>query len=263
MLRKSSQFINACKNNNLEKIKKIVNDMNDINKLTCKDNVTGLMIAYSWGDSDICKYLLENNANVNAVDNKGNNCLFYTCEHSLKIIKDLIKYGINLNHQNNEGQTCLHYLFIDHSIAPTDFGYNDTKEDILQIGTNVNIIDNYGNTCFYYACKYGYLKFLKLNKNAIQNINHINDNGETYLHAVNTSNVDIIIFLVENKININKKDNNGKTYLRKACGVGNTDLVRYLLNHGAKPDESCIEIAKRSRYITIEHLLHNSIVISD
>jgi len=46
-------------------------------------------------------------------------------------------------------------------------------------------------------------------------------------------NKNLINYLVEHELDINKENQNGKTSLLNACRSGNEDLVQYLVDHRA------------------------------
>jgi cell wall assembly regulator SMI1 len=67
-----------------------------------------LIIAAKNGYSEICEYLLNNGADVNREDEKGNTALISaaTYGHS-KVVEVLLRYDVDSNHQNKAGQTAI------------------------------------------------------------------------------------------------------------------------------------------------------------
>lgn len=83
----------------------------DVNQ-TDKAGISLLMLATGRGDWDIAKYLVENGANVNAVDNGGRNALFYLYENNEpdeKLLQYLIAQGVNVNNLDKSGKNVLFY----------------------------------------------------------------------------------------------------------------------------------------------------------
>jgi ankyrin repeat protein len=65
------------------------------------------------GDPEMVNLLLDGGANVNAVDNNGDNSLYLALNlplhfHKIIIVQRLLDSGVNVNHQNHDGWTPLH-----------------------------------------------------------------------------------------------------------------------------------------------------------
>ena len=77
------------------------------------------------------------------------------------------------------------------------------------------------------------MKYLVKEKGA--DVNKENNNGQTPLFSVCTyGNSEIVKYLVEHGANVNKADKDGKTPLFDACWDGNLEIVKYLAEHGAQ-----------------------------
>lgn len=71
-----------------------------------------LMLAVKRGSLDAAKYLVDNGANVNAVDDEGHNVLFYLYkdyEPDKRLLQYLIAQGVNVNHLDQSGRNVLFY----------------------------------------------------------------------------------------------------------------------------------------------------------
>lgn len=66
---------------------------------------TPFLGAYNWKRFEIAEWFLQNGANVNAVDPKGNTALYYAVKrkHPDEVIKMLLKFGADMNHENKDG----------------------------------------------------------------------------------------------------------------------------------------------------------------
>jgi len=170
---KNYSLIFACKKNDIEKVKFLINHAN-------KNN-----------------YIL----NINEKDNDGNYpLLLATLKNNNKMVKLLIEYGTNkkilldVNEKNNDGLSPLIYACIN--------GNENIVKLLIENGADINIEDNQGYTPFTVAC-------IKEDKNLITclidlgvNIFYKNKNGKTTLEIVNNNENENIIKYIKDKMNI-------------------------------------------------------------
>ena len=119
-LQANIQLLVATKNDDLERVKELIEFGVDINYKNHRGE-TPLNIAASMSYLDIVKYLIKKNADVNIVDNRGDNALMMPAiENHLDIVKELIKAKINIDNINKDGMTVL--LYISRFYASSTFG---------------------------------------------------------------------------------------------------------------------------------------------
>ena len=111
---------------------------------------------------------------------------------------------------------------------------NDNRVDI-------NKADKHGETPFCVACENGHLDIVKLfiNDNRID-VNQTSDNCQTpFCVACYLGKTEVVKYLLESgrEIDINKKDNDGKTGLDWAREKGNTDIVELIESFQKKIEE--------------------------
>ena len=109
MSSKEEEFWNACDENDLEKVKELSNQIDDIN---WGNNFgwTGLIISCNNGNKEIVEYLISHpKINVNKEDKHGRTPLFIACwEGKEEIVKILLKdERVNVNKEDNDGRTPL------------------------------------------------------------------------------------------------------------------------------------------------------------
>lgn len=168
-------FIEACINGDLYKVKCFIKNRVDINaKGDC--SWTALMYA-SWNNRlEIVKFLIENVANLNEKDKDGNTALILASSNGhLEVTKYLIDNGANVNIKNNQNETVLITMLI--SCIKT-FKENKVNEHIvlnrcfkivkclIENGADVNIKNNEGKTALDLAEENGYEEIAEILKNA-------------------------------------------------------------------------------------------------
>jgi len=91
---------------------------------------TPFMAAYNWKKLNVARWFLENGADVNFADAKGNTCLWYAVKrkHPDEQIKMLLQFGADPEKENNEG------------ISPRKLAEMNRQRKILSLlnGTNTN-----------------------------------------------------------------------------------------------------------------------------
>lgn len=192
-------FLTLIKSNDIEKVKLFLKAGMDSNTKELEDkswySKTSLMIAAASGYEELTSLLIENGADVNALDDKGRNVLWPVIDaNKPNVIKILVNNGLNIEYKEpKENGTAIFYAVTNNRV------------DIVKI-----LIENGANI-----------------KETI--------GGGTLLHLAAYKNVNAEIFktLVEKGLDINVKDNYGMTPLHMAIGFSNEDAVKTLLDLGA------------------------------
>lgn len=103
------QFLTACSNNNIKKVKEIVNsNPKFINKSSGKFKITPLQRAVLTNSYDVIRFLLKNNANPNkSTSEKITPLIMASVKGDLISVKLLLKYGANTNKRSIKGKTAI------------------------------------------------------------------------------------------------------------------------------------------------------------
>lgn len=146
-----AQFMTACKNGNLDDVKKFIKKGADVNHVYLA-GLTPLMVACSAQNLSIVKYLFKKGADVNAKDNLGDTPLIKACmQNALDIIKFLVEKKADVNAENKQKNTPLHFVcssfnekFI-YAIVPW----------LVKYGANLDAVNALGKKPSYYLDRPG------------------------------------------------------------------------------------------------------------
>jgi ankyrin repeat protein len=188
----------AVKNNEIKKVKTLLDDGKiDINMVDDdSDNV--LMYAALYAQPEIMEMLLKKGAKVDSRNKSGQTALMW-CTNEKDKMALLLKYGADINARSNTGNTVLH---------------------IASVGVN----------------KYEIVKFLLDNGADVLAVNQRKET--VLMRAAMFGDTATISLLLRNGIDINARDQGGSTALIQAIDNSNRAVVLQLLESGANPDFS-------------------------
>lgn len=259
--------------------------------------VTAFMIAAMRGNQDACYLLLEAGANINERDDQGETALILIADYKKnhKMIKCLIKLGLNVNEQDNEGMTALMYasfynrydnarvLLLNH--ADTEIRDKNGRTAIMHAITNkatktfdllllagarTDVVDQSGKSLLVLDAEHGYMHTLACLARQGLNPGVVDENGRTLLMiaAQKGLSADAVVALINAGVNIEAKDNFGKTALMYAAEYGGN--VQNLIESGANIEARDIYgqtalmwAAKCNKYRLIKTLIDNGSNIDD
>jgi len=182
-------------------------------------------IAFSVLDLQSIKHLLEHGADPFITDDESITCVHWAAHHGEADIFQLLlehKARDLINAKDNEGETPLHWL-LKSTTASTA-----VLELLLENGADINAKDNSSQGPLYEAVNAGNQVAVKI---LIERGVSINDQedifGRTALHvAVDATNLDMTVILVEGKAEVDIRDKNGMTPLAIAAQKGLTQIVQ-------------------------------------
>ena len=230
------ELFKAVKNNDIEKVKKLVEYGTDINDKNYKDE-TALFIALEKGYLEIVKHLVEHGADVNAECYDETALMIASEKGYLEIVKYLVEEkGMDINHADDKGWTALTC-----SITGKSFGI---FKYLVEHGANINVKDKYGKTVLDLAFSlevhtYRQLKeYLEIVKYLLDKDVDINVENEFRLNdlivkASGWGDLELVKCLLDKGVDINSKDSGSDTALMRACYYGKLEVVKYLIKNGA------------------------------
>lgn len=237
---------------------------NGVNKLT-HDGRTYIFWAAYKNNMSIVKYLLDNGAKTDVIDDKGYSLLNFTAVAGVEnkklydlliangadVLKDktpkgadallliipklkdftMVKYftnkGLNLNSTDNNGDGAFNYT--------AQSGNKEMLELLIKKGLPYKILNKKGGNAMLFATRgsrsgYNTLKFFKYLQNLGINPNITNKEGKTPLHNLSYRNTDVATYnyFIDKGVDVNQTDKNGNTSLLNASGRNSLEIVKLL-----------------------------------
>jgi ankyrin repeat protein len=151
-------LIYACDIDNFELVKYLIEKGLDINTKNYKGD-NPLLISCIWPYIVPIENLIkEYKADIHVTDNDGNTPLHlvFDCEYpEIEIVEFLLDNGANINAKNNRGENVLRY-------ACEHYGIEDIIKLLIEKGADINMKDNKGRTALKAACEIEDLPVVKL-----------------------------------------------------------------------------------------------------
>ncbi|VDN96723.1 unnamed protein product [Rodentolepis nana] len=145
---------------------------------------------------------------------------------NLEIVKRLLDNTANINAVDVNGETPL--------MKAIRFGHLGCINQLVQHGADVNICDKYGNAPIHRAIQLGRLDIIQLLHRNNANSNACNNMGVTPLHiAVEKNSMSLSKYLISEGADINCVDGKGRSPLMIAAKIGSAHHMRLLIDSGA------------------------------
>lgn len=198
-----SRLVSYVKEDNLTQIKlyyeKPLNQRPDINKKLSHDDASNTLLHKACLENavKIVRYLITNQADINVRNYYGESPLLCAVKvNNIQIVSFLLNQNADMTIRNNKGQNVLSYSVLYSDLAMTTLLYNNQGD--------INNIDNDGNTLLHLIVQ-------SQNKN---------------------DKKDMLLFCLERGVNIDLKNNKGKTALELAeeLQVKNKEINEDMLN---------------------------------
>ena len=221
---------------------------------------SSLRCAAQYGHEAVTKLLLENGANVAAVDINGKTALMAAAIGGSEVVtKVLLDHGADVTARDIIGRTALVFaakrgheavakLLLDHGadVAAADNightalinagcgGHETVTKLLLDHGADVAAADAIGNTALMYAATEGHVTVTKLLLDHGANVVAGCIIGVTaFTAAVTCGHETVTKMFLDYGANVAAADNDGRTVLMVAAQGGHETVAKLLLDHGA------------------------------
>jgi len=200
---------------------------------------TALHAAINEDHPNIVKLLVAKGANVNAKESRGRTPLHYSVwGDRLEIAKLLLEAEADVNAKDNDGWTPLHYTVFPDKL--------EIAQLFVEAEADVNARNDEGETPLHFAATRGKTEAAKLLLEAGADVSVKNDKGQTALHKILDTSESIYLGKLQPKdtvelfltkgADVNSKDKDGRTPWHLAAQSAEGDVVKLLLDKGAKID---------------------------
>jgi ankyrin repeat protein len=212
--------------------KKFLKNINPDTNLNIKDEQSNYIIQYIilYNKYKILKRLLKYNIKLDFLDIEGRSIFFIPIKYNYTKIIDLLIENDNnniglsiLNISDYYGNYPLHYTIFFNNI--------NVFNKLLNI-SNINVLDKKKNTLLHIIIKNKLVNFFNIIINKNIDVNLLNIDNETSLHIASVNNLNnVILKLLELKINPNTQDNKNKLTPSMICVLNNNIIGNnYLLD---------------------------------
>ena len=189
---------------------------------------TPIFMASKHGYDEVVKYLCEKTADLAIRDNWGWTPLHVACNNGHRgIVEILADRTTDLSWQNLEGQTPLHLACLQ--------GHDEVVQYLLDHNVDYTIVDNQEYNALHYACTCEQPKVVKLLLHQQMDISATSKSEQTYLQCASRKGcLETVRLLVDRGADVMAEEFQGRTALHTACGAGKIEIVQLLFDRGAR-----------------------------
>lgn len=193
-----------------------------------KDDKTALHEAAQFSQFRICKILLDNGGNVNALKRADWTPLMLACtkssgETSFKTVEILLSHGAVTNYKNKDGWTCLHLISRE--------GDEDILKLMIKYGLDLKLKTTNGRSALHIAALHGNLKIVNFLLNSGLDVNLKDKCGNTALsEAVLGNHLTICCKLIEHNADITVVNLSYYSLIHLAACEGHIIMLEFILN---------------------------------
>ncbi|KAK1793872.1 hypothetical protein P4O66_010697 [Electrophorus voltai] len=254
----SRELFEACRNGDLERVKKLLNAENVNSRDTAGRKSSPLHFAAGFGRGDVVSHLLQRGANVHERDDGGLVCLHNACSFGhAEVVRLLLLHGADANSRDNWNYTPLHeaaikgkidvcVALLQHGAEPSirntdgrtalDLAEASTRAVLTGEWTSLHLLSwEYRKDELLESARIGNDEKLMNLLTPINVNSHASDGRKsTPLHlAAGYNRVKTVQLLLQHGADVHAKDKGDLVPLHNACSYGHYEVTELLLKHGA------------------------------
>ena len=195
---------------------------------------------------DIINFLKTNNLDLNKIDSHGYNLLHHAIKLDHAEIVNLflnlddnqqtLKADPNIQTMDNTNSIFLHPIMLALIHCNDTTTSNKIIKSLLRAGAESTIKDEDGCNLVHKACEKGRIDVLEILENKSTEENPINwnetcKNGSALHMAICGDQEDIVVYLLDKKMDFNSRDQNHNTALHLALQLKNFNVFKLMLDH--------------------------------
>ncbi|MEZ5357377.1 MAG: ankyrin repeat domain-containing protein [Candidatus Zixiibacteriota bacterium] len=229
----SADILTAARNGDLQTVKQLISHDKTIVNFKDDRGTTALHLACDSGRTEVAKYLIQNGADLLAVDNDGDTPLHYAAFSGYPdCIRLLVEKGTPVDVLNTNKSTPLHYAAMR--------GKPEAAAVLLDLGADINRQNYDGETPVFIAAAIKNADMIKLLVERGADLEVANNYGRTPLLNTAREGGDIPIarLLLDLGANVNARDRGDETAIGLATWRGFRELADLLLDRGAEFDHT-------------------------
>ncbi|KAG8552330.1 hypothetical protein GDO81_004477 [Engystomops pustulosus] len=242
------ELFEACRNGDVERVRKLVNGDNVNSRDTAGRKSTPLHFAAGFGRKDVVEYLLQSGANVHARDDGGLIPLHNACSFGhAEVVNLLLRHGADPNARDNWNYTPLHeaaikgkidvcIVLLQHGADPTIRNTdNRTALDLSDPSAKAVLLGEYKKDELLESARSGNEEKMMALLTPLNVNSHASDGRKsTPLHlAAGYNRVKIVQLLLQHGADVQAKDKGDLVPLHNACSYGHYEVTELLVKHGA------------------------------
>ena len=224
----NEQLLYAAIKGDIREVQILLNIGAKVDTKESTDGSTALMLAAGKGHNRVVTLLLEEGADINAVNDFGGTALLWAIfEGHAEIAELFIKRDADVNAKHARTNITVLMMAVQH-------GYTEIVSTLLKKGVDVNIKDRNGYTALTYAAGEGHIEIAKLLIEQGRWTDTRESFGRALAVAVAKGHTEIAKLLIKKGANVNEKTKRyGFTTLMTAVNGGYTEIVQALIDKGA------------------------------
>ncbi|XP_048247996.1 ankyrin repeat domain-containing protein 50-like isoform X1 [Haliotis rufescens] len=216
----------ASRRGNLEEVKRVLSRDIDVNCRWGQWSWTPVTTAARWGHSDVVELLVSKGADVSLVDKDGDNILRLACMGGhLETVEFVLSLNVvDINSRGGGSQTPV--------MTAAEWRHRDVVELLVSKGADVSLVDVNGDNILHWACRAGHLATVKFVLSL--NVVDINSRGwgsrTPVMRAALRRHRDVVELLVSKGADVSLVDEDGDNTLHLACYRGHLETVKFVLS---------------------------------